>query len=181
VLSVETVSARGGDRQTFVCVYVHIYKDFDCAKRSEVPILARTTRNLFLVSKPSRPSVETIEPPIQRVTGNLSIRSKRPGCEIDYSASYSVEVKSEWSYNSMTCEGKRLPIPFMLQTVEPYSATNVVVVVVVVVVRACVRVCVSTFNIFNQLNNVHEPCSDHFDVMGYSRNETLNLVGSLLA
>ena len=53
-------------------------------------------------SKASRRTLEPIQPPIQSKTGVLSPAKKRSGREADQSSPFSVEVKKEWIYTSLT-------------------------------------------------------------------------------
>jgi hypothetical protein len=48
----------------------------------------------------SRLALGPTQPPIQRVTGALSLGVKRPGREADNSPPSSAEVKNGWSYTS---------------------------------------------------------------------------------
>jgi hypothetical protein len=43
-----------------------------------------------------------LQPPIQWVSGTLSLGVKRPGREADHSPPSSAEVKNAWSYTSTT-------------------------------------------------------------------------------
>jgi hypothetical protein len=54
---------------------------------------SRQGLGIFLSTTASRPAVRPTQPPIQRVTGALSLRVKRPGREDDHLPPYSAEVK----------------------------------------------------------------------------------------
>jgi len=58
-------------------------------------------------SKASRRALEPTQPPIQSVTGVLSPVKKRSEREADQSSQFSVEVKKEWIYTSLS------PFPFI--------------------------------------------------------------------
>jgi len=55
---------------------------------------------IFLFITTSRPAPRPTQPPIQWVTGTLSLGIKRPGSEADYSPPFRVEVKNAWSFTS---------------------------------------------------------------------------------
>jgi len=48
----------------------------------------------------SRPTLGSIQRPIQWVPGALSLQVNLPGREADHSPPFSAEVKNEWSYTS---------------------------------------------------------------------------------
>jgi hypothetical protein len=48
---------------------------------------------IFLFDTVSRPALRPPQPPIQKVLGDLSLKVKRPGREVDHSPPYYVEVK----------------------------------------------------------------------------------------
>jgi len=53
---------------------------------------------VFLLTTASRPALGPTHPPMQWVTGALSLEVKRLGHEADYSPPSSAEVKNAWSY-----------------------------------------------------------------------------------
>jgi hypothetical protein len=55
---------------------------------------------IFLFTTASRTALGPTQPPIQCVTGALSLGVKRPGRESDHSPPSSDEVKNAWSYTS---------------------------------------------------------------------------------
>jgi hypothetical protein len=55
---------------------------------------------IFLFITSSRPALWSTQPPIQWVTGALSLGIKRPGREADHSPPSSSEVKNSWNYTS---------------------------------------------------------------------------------
>jgi len=55
---------------------------------------------IFLFTTASRPALGPTQPPIQWVTGTLSLGVKRPGREGDHSPPSSAEIKNAWSYTS---------------------------------------------------------------------------------
>jgi hypothetical protein len=55
---------------------------------------------IFLFTAASRPALEPTRPPIQWLTGALSLGVKRLGREADHSPQFSAEVKIAWSYIS---------------------------------------------------------------------------------
>jgi hypothetical protein len=55
---------------------------------------------IFLFTTASRTALGSTQPPIQWVTGSLSLEVKRPGSEAEHSPPSSAEVKNEWSYTS---------------------------------------------------------------------------------
>jgi hypothetical protein len=55
---------------------------------------------LFLFTTVSRPVLGPTKPPIQWVTGALSLGIKQPVREADHSPPSSAEVKNAWSYTS---------------------------------------------------------------------------------
>jgi hypothetical protein len=55
---------------------------------------------IFLFTAVSRPALGPTQPPIQWVTGALSVWVNWPGHEADHSPSSSAEVKNAWSYIS---------------------------------------------------------------------------------
>jgi hypothetical protein len=61
---------------------------------------SRRGLGIFLFTTASRMALGPTQPPIQWVTGVLSLRIKRPGRETDHSPPSSAEVKNEWSYTS---------------------------------------------------------------------------------
>jgi hypothetical protein len=52
---------------------------------------------LFLFDTASRPALGPIQPPIQRLPGDLFLWVKRPGCEADHSPPSIAEIKKAWS------------------------------------------------------------------------------------
>jgi hypothetical protein len=61
---------------------------------------SRRGLEIFLFTTASRTALGPTEPPIQWVSGALSLRVKRPGREADHSPPSSAEVKNAWSYTS---------------------------------------------------------------------------------
>jgi hypothetical protein len=61
---------------------------------------SRRGLGIFLFTTASRTALGPTQPPIQWVTGALSLGIKRPGREADHSHPPSVEVKNAWSYTS---------------------------------------------------------------------------------
>jgi hypothetical protein len=55
---------------------------------------------IFLFTTASKPALGPTHPPIQRVTGAVSLRVKRPGRESVHSSPSSAEVKNAWSHTS---------------------------------------------------------------------------------
>jgi hypothetical protein len=55
---------------------------------------------IFLFTTTSRLALGPTQPPIQWVSGALSLEEKWPGCEADHSPPPSAEVKNVWSYIS---------------------------------------------------------------------------------
>jgi hypothetical protein len=55
---------------------------------------------MFFFTTASRPALRPTEPPIQWVSGSLSLGVKWPGCEADYSPPSSAEVKNVWGCTS---------------------------------------------------------------------------------
>jgi hypothetical protein len=55
---------------------------------------------IFHFTSASRTALEPTQPPIQWVSGALSLGVKRPGREADHSPPSSAEVKNAWSYTS---------------------------------------------------------------------------------
>jgi hypothetical protein len=53
---------------------------------------------MFLLTTESRPALGPTQPPIQWVTGALSLGVKRPGREADHLPSSCVKVNNEWRY-----------------------------------------------------------------------------------
>jgi hypothetical protein len=85
---------------------------------------SRQGLGIFLFSTASGPYLEPTQPPIQWVSGPLSLRVKRPDREADHSPPSSAEVKNLWSYTStpQIClhdmvlslgTGKFLPLPYL--------------------------------------------------------------------
>jgi hypothetical protein len=56
--------------------------------------------NKLFFATGSRHALGDIHPPIQCVTGSISLGIKRVGCETDQSSPSSTEVKNAWSYTS---------------------------------------------------------------------------------
>jgi hypothetical protein len=54
-------------------------------------------QGIFYVSKISRPTLPSTQPPIQRTLEALFPGVKRPGHEADHSPPSSAEIKNEWS------------------------------------------------------------------------------------
>jgi hypothetical protein len=61
---------------------------------------SRQRLGIFLFTAVPGPAVGPTQPPIQWVTGTLSLGIKRPGREADHLAPSSAEVKNAWSYTS---------------------------------------------------------------------------------
>jgi hypothetical protein len=55
---------------------------------------------IFLFTTTTRPALGPTQPPIQWVTGSISLGLNRPGSEADYSTPSSAEIKNAWSYTS---------------------------------------------------------------------------------
>jgi hypothetical protein len=55
---------------------------------------------IFLFTTVSRPALGPTQPPIQWVSGAVSLGVKRPGCEADHSLPSNAEFKNAWSYTS---------------------------------------------------------------------------------
>jgi hypothetical protein len=75
---------------------------------------SRQGLGIFLFSTASRMVLGPIQPPIQKVPGNFSLGTKRPGREAGHSPPSNAEVKNVWSYIStppyalmVWCEVKR--------------------------------------------------------------------------
>jgi hypothetical protein len=68
----------------------------DQGVRVRVPVGAR----IFHFSMSPRPALGSTRPPIQWVTGALSLGVKRPGREADLSPPISAEVKKMWTSTS---------------------------------------------------------------------------------
>jgi hypothetical protein len=54
----------------------------------------------FSLHTASRPALGLNQPPIQWVSGDLSLGVKRPSREADYSPPFSAEIKNAWSSTS---------------------------------------------------------------------------------
>jgi hypothetical protein len=63
-------------------------------------IIISTGMGIFLFTTASRMALGPTQPPIQLVSGALSLGVKRPGCEADHSHPSSAEVRNAWSYTS---------------------------------------------------------------------------------
>jgi hypothetical protein len=61
---------------------------------------SRQWMGIFLFTTVSRPALGPTQPPIQWVSGDLSLGIKRPGREADYSLPSRAEVKNSWRYIS---------------------------------------------------------------------------------
>jgi hypothetical protein len=61
---------------------------------------SRRGRGIFLFTTASRTDLRPTQPPIQWVSGVLSLGVKRPGREAEHSLPSSAEVKNAWSYTS---------------------------------------------------------------------------------
>jgi hypothetical protein len=61
---------------------------------------SRPGLEIFLLTNVSMPALEPTQPPIQWISGALSIGVKRPGREADHSPPSSAEVKNAWNYTS---------------------------------------------------------------------------------
>jgi hypothetical protein len=61
---------------------------------------SRQGLGIFLPTTVSRRALGPTQPPIQWVTGALSVGVKWPGHEADHSPPPSAEVKNAWSYTS---------------------------------------------------------------------------------
>jgi hypothetical protein len=95
---------------------------------------SRRRLGIFLFTTASRTALGPIQPPIQWVSGALSLGVKRPGREADHSPPSSAEVKNAWSYTSTTqyafmawCSvkstGTTLRLPFKLRDIlGPHAA-----------------------------------------------------------
>jgi hypothetical protein len=59
---------------------------------------SRQELGIILFTTVSRPALGPTHPPIQWVSGALSLVLKRPGREADHLRPYSAEVKNAWSY-----------------------------------------------------------------------------------
>jgi hypothetical protein len=87
---------------------------------------------IFLFTTASRPALGPTQPPIQWVSGILSLGVKRPGREADHSPPSSAEVKNAWSYVST--------LPIRLRGVVLSYSTGtlpftIIVIVIIVVVN----------------------------------------------
>jgi hypothetical protein len=81
---------------------VTIWTRFNCLKLIfTVGILwTRQGLRIFLFTTASRPALASTQPPIQWVSGDLSLGIKRPRREAEHSPPSSAEIKNKWSYNS---------------------------------------------------------------------------------
>jgi hypothetical protein len=71
----------------------------ECAGRSGfLGFDSRLGLGIFLFTTPSRTTLGSTQPPIQRVIGALSLAVKRPGREAEHPPLSSAEVKNAWSY-----------------------------------------------------------------------------------
>jgi hypothetical protein len=61
---------------------------------------SRQGLGIFLFTTASRPAVVSTQPPIQRLSGALSVGVKRLGRDTDRSPPSNAEVKNAWSYIS---------------------------------------------------------------------------------
>jgi hypothetical protein len=61
---------------------------------------SRQGLGIFLFASASRPALGPTQPPIQWISGALSLVIKRPGREADHSPPSSAEVKNAWGYTS---------------------------------------------------------------------------------
>jgi len=61
---------------------------------------SRQGLGIFLFTTASRLVLTPTQPPIEKVTGVLSLGVKRPGCEADHSPPFRAEVKNAWNYTS---------------------------------------------------------------------------------
>jgi hypothetical protein len=60
----------------------------------------RQELGILLFTTAFRPALEPTQPPVQWVTGALSLGLRQPGRETDHSPSSTPEVKNVWSYTS---------------------------------------------------------------------------------
>jgi hypothetical protein len=65
-------------------------------------VLSKAQRQLYLLpfTTVSRQDLGSTQPPLQWVSGALSLEVKRPGREADHSPPSSADVKNAWSYTS---------------------------------------------------------------------------------
>jgi hypothetical protein len=83
-----------------VFIVVSVYFVIDSVRKLLDTPSYSTELGIFLFTTDPRPVLGPTQPPIQWVSGALSLGVKRPGRKADYSAASSSEVKNAWSYTS---------------------------------------------------------------------------------
>jgi hypothetical protein len=87
----------------FVSFVYFIFKEVYWATGWKIGVLGFDSwwgLGIFLFTTMSRLALGLTQPPIQWVSGEISLGVKRPGREADHSPPSSAEVRNAWSYTS---------------------------------------------------------------------------------
>lgn len=67
-------------------------------------------RHFVLPFKPSRPALESTQPPVRWVSVGSSVQEERPERKAEFSPPTDTDGNKEWRYNFMACTGTTLPL-----------------------------------------------------------------------